>query len=185
VVVVAALVIRQITKPPEKVAVIGDSITVLSAVAIQKQLGDHPNIQAELGKRIDEMLPALRDALQKKPDAVVVNLGTNDVLQGTIHPDWRPGFLQLVQALEHTDCAVLVNINTTATNRSARPEFAPQINAAIAKAAETHDNFHVIDWDAIVHAPGGDALIQPDTIHPTGPGAQRLAREIRHTLADC
>ena len=66
----------------------GDSITVLATPAIHQLLdpGYDVDVLAVIGIRINQSLPALQSALRSHPDAVVVNLGTNDALQGGVHP---------------------------------------------------------------------------------------------------
>lgn len=187
VVVVALVVVVVVLVWPssQTVPVIGDSITVMSADEIDDEIDGRfdADVRAISGQRIDNMLPAVEEAVAEH-DVVVVNLGTNDVLQAESHPDWQTGFLQMVQHLTRTDCAVMVNISTTVIGPGARPEVATAINAAIEQAANEHDNLHVLDWDAIVHGPGGDALILRDQVHPTDAGSLRLAREIRRSLEE-
>ena len=72
----------------------GDSITVLATPAIHQLLDPSydVNVLAVIGIRINQSLPALQSALKLHPDAVVVNLGTNDALQGGEHPGWVSGW---------------------------------------------------------------------------------------------
>lgn len=178
VVVVAALVLR--SKPP-RVAVIGDSITVFATPAVGQELHGSArlDVRAEMGRRIDEMLPALTQAIAAHPHAVVVDLGTNDVLQAQTHPAWQPGFVRMVALLSSVPCVGITTINTGVEGPIAVPSVAEDINAAISAAVRRHANFHVIDWNAAVHAPGGAALLIPDHVHPTSAGSMRLASLIR------
>src|SRR2546423_11881593 len=85
VVALAALVIGRAPRgsSPRTVPVVGDSITVFSSRDISTVLSGayRPAVHAQIGARIDQMLPTLRALLRAHPYAVVVNLGTNDVLQ--------------------------------------------------------------------------------------------------------
>ena len=167
-----------------RVAVVGDSITVLAGRDIAKDLHTryHTDIQAQLGQRIDQMLPALARQLRHHPHAVVVNLGTNDMLQAQIHPDWQSGFIRLVSMVASSPCVVFVTISSLGRSNISEPAVAGAINAAIARAVLDHHNFHVVDWNALVHSPNGLSLLIPDKIHPSAEGSQRLASAIRGAL---
>jgi hypothetical protein len=168
-----------------RVAVIGDSITVFARDAVDRSFdgSDRLDIRAEMGRRIDEMLPSLEAALRAHPHVVVVNLGTNDVLQAQTHPNWRTGFNRMIALVADVPCAGLTTISTLVQGPTAVPSVANDINAAITNAVHEHRNFHVVDWNAAVHAPGGMSLLIPDHVHPTGLGSVRLAGLV-HDLVD-
>ena len=170
------------------VAIIGDSITVNSADDLSRALEPEydVDIRAQSGRRIDEMLPALRTALSAHPREVVVNLGTNDVLQAKLHADWRAGFNQLIGLLAPVRCVALTTVSTRLDGPTARPGVAPEINEALVRAIAAHRNFHIIDWNARIHEPDGASLIIFDGIHPTPAGELVLAGLTRTTLdRDC
>ena len=117
---------------------------------------------------------------------MVVNLGTNDVLQGQTHPDWKSGFTRMVALLAPARCVVLTTISTLVRGRTAIPAVASEINRAIATAASSHRNFHVVDWNAAVHGSNGASLLSADRIHPSPAGQLALAVLIRAALDhDC
>ncbi len=163
-----------------RVAVVGDSITVFAANSVKQDLGGSTrlHIDAKMGKRIDEMLPALKQEVAEHPRVVVVNLGTNDVLQAQTHPNWQPAFVRMVGMLAKVPCVGITTISTMVDGPTAVPSVANDINAAILSATASHSNFHILDWNGAVHAPGGTALLWPDHIHPTGAGSLRLAAMI-------
>jgi lysophospholipase L1-like esterase len=179
VVVVWAVLALRPTEP--HVAVIGDSITVFATTAVNQELhgAADTDIQAVMGKRIDEMLPALKQEVAAHPQVVVVNLGTNDVLQAQIHPDWQPGFLRMVAALSQVPCVGITTISTILDGPTAVPSVSADIDAAILHAAARHHNFHLIDWNGAVHGPNGMSLLIPDHVHPTEAGSMWLAAHIR------
>lgn len=187
VVVVVVLLALDGSTSSRRVSVIGDSITFSAgrdiAAAIQGEY--HPDVHGEIGRRIDEMLPQLRAAVDKRPFAVVVNLGTNDALQATSHPDWRTGFTRMVETLSGTRCAIVTTISTIFGDQSSR-SVATGINAAIVTAVGNHSNLHVIDWDAAVHRADGATLLTDDRVHPSAAGQLTLANLIRTTVdRDC
>ena len=172
-----------------RVVIVGDSITVFAHDEISHALRGHYSVttSAVFGQRIDEMLPALRHDLTKHPRAVVLNLGTNDVLQGRLHPDWQTGFRTMISMVSHVPCVVLTTISTVTTtspipDAAAEPQVASEINGAILKTAASHPNVHVIDWNQAVNGPNGLSLLIPDRVHPSDAGSRVLAVQIRHTL---
>jgi lysophospholipase L1-like esterase len=173
--------------------IVGDSITVFAHDEISHALRGHYSVttSAVFGQRIDEMLPALLRDLTEHPRAVVLNLGTNDVLQARLHPDWQTGFNAMISMVSHVPCVVLTTISTLATtspipDAAAEPQVASEINGAIVATAASHPNMHVIDWNQAVHGPDGLALLIPDRVHPSDAGSRVLALEIRHSLdTDC
>jgi lysophospholipase L1-like esterase len=187
--VVVALIVGAVALWPRshgpKVAVVGDSITVFARHDLNHALDSAYDVKtsAVMGQRIDQMLAPLQHDLKSHPRAVVVNLGTNDVLQARLHPDWRTGFNAMIALVASTPCVVLTTISTLATTSAAAvPSVATDINAAIIGAAASHPNFHVLDWNGIVHGPNGIALLIPDRIHPSGPGSRIIAASVRHIL---
>jgi len=188
-VVVAAAVWLWPRSSGPRVVIVGDSITVFAHDEISHALRGHYSVttSAVFGQRIDEMLPALRHDLTKHPRAVVLNLGTNDVLQARLHPDWQTGYRAMISMVSHVPCVALTTISTLLTtspilDTAAEPQVASEINAAIVKTAASHRNVHVIDWNQAVHGPNGLSLLIPDRVHPSDAGSRVLAVEIRHIL---
>jgi lysophospholipase L1-like esterase len=172
-----------------RVVIVGDSITVFAHHELSHALAGHYSVttSAVIGQRIDEMLPALNHDLKKHPRAVVLNLGTNDVLQARLHPDWQTGYNSMIAMVADVPCVVLTTISTLATtsptpDAAAEPQVASEINGAILSTAASHHNVHVVDWNQIVHGANGVALLIPDRIHPSDQGSRVLATEIRHAL---
>ena len=114
------------------VVFVGDSITVLATPAIHQLLDPKYDVEilAVIGIRINKSLPALESALKFHPDAVVVNLGTNDALQGGVHPAWLSSWDKLIRITRNTPCVVLTTVNPAADALSHRP-IATKINAHI------------------------------------------------------
>src|SRR5258708_4768564 len=171
---IAVVVVRRSSRP---VPVIGDSITFLASHDISSALGGayHAEIHGGVGKRIDEMLPILGEELREHPFAVVVDLGTNDVLQARTHPDWQRGFERMIAMLVSSRCVVMTTISTRVDGPSASPEVAAEINDAIAMVVTSHRNFHAVDWNAAVHGIDGASLLVADRIHPSPAGQLTLA----------
>ncbi len=170
---------------PKRVAILGDSITVLSTSQINHALEGvyTTDVRAQSGQRIDQMLVELDDALAERPNEVVVNLGTNDVLQANMH--WRTSFDRMIAALAEQPCVEITTISTRVNGWGAVPAIAGQINDAIAQAVASHADFHVVDWNAAVHM-GGSQLLVSDQVHPSAIGEATLASLVRSALdRDC
>ncbi len=158
-VLIAAVTVASCSSAGTKstVGIVGDSITYFSEPAIHQTLtGWHYEIQAERGKTIADMTPLLVSNILHGPGgptrAIVVNLGTNDVLYGNRH--WLSDWDTLMADTSHTSCLVLFTISEVLNNfiRFGGPTPA-QINSVI---EGDHDadptRVHIIDWSAAVHA---------------------------------
>ena len=176
------------TKGPV-VAVVGDSITVISAPGVEAELRGYAlYMRAVDGKRIDEMIPMLRGEMRRKPTAVVVNLGTNDAMQAQTHPNWLTGFNTVWELTQSRPCVVFVTVNTNA-DYLGRGKVAVEINAAIHRLATQHHNVQVVDWNTAVHA--DTSLLASrnppaDNIHPySSRGWRWLGNHYRSALLAC
>jgi len=171
------------------VAVVGDSITVVSAPGVEAELRGYAlYMRAIDGKRIDEMIPTLRAEMKRKPRAVVVNLGTNDALQAQTHPDWLPGFNAEWDLVKDRPCVVFVTISTNA-DLLGDARVAAEIDTAIRHLANEHHNVRIVDWNAAVHTnPSLLASRNPpgDRIHPfSSQGWRWLGNHYRSALLAC
>jgi hypothetical protein len=133
------------------VAIVGDSITVISAPGVEAELRGYAlYIRAEDGKRMDQLIPALRTELQRDPRAVVINLGTNDALQARTHSDWVSGFDTVWDLVRSTSCVVYVTVGTNA-DYLGKGVVAADLNRAMEQLAAKHHNVQIVDWNAAVH----------------------------------
>src|SRR5947207_10610655 len=109
-VAVVGMLVAIVVRPSSStVPVVGDSITFFAGRDISAALGSgyHADVHAGIGKRIDQMLPTVRDVMRDHPLAVVVDLGTNDALQARTHPGWLRGFQRMVATLSPAQCVML------------------------------------------------------------------------------
>lgn len=171
-----------------KVGIVGDSITNLIKDDLHATVGAkyHYLVRARNGKRIDEQLGALSSILDADdpPKRVIVNLGTNDVLQrrsdAVAHLD------EELKVLADVPCVILVTISGTADY--GRGHLSADLNAAMKAAVAAHPNFHLLDWAAMLAADDHRSLwLSPeDAIHPTVAGGEVLAAQYRTALdQDC
>ena len=171
-------------------AIVGDSITRVSGPKLKSELRYYGlDIRAQDQQRIDEMLPQLRTQLRRRPDAVVINLGTNDAIQARKHPNWRAGFTTVWRLVSTRRCVVYSTINTFVDDIYGHETVAADINRAIQVLADHHKNVRIVDWNAAVHknrrllANGNSA---GDMIHPLVPRAwDWFGKHYKDALVSC
>ena len=194
VVLVAALLSagRWVLDTGPTVTFLGDSITVISADDISATLARdyRPEFSAVLGIQTGQLLPAARTAAAADPDQVVIDLGTNDVLQKAPLDQAADHLEELVGLFPRSRCIHLVTVNTNmaAYGISYRAR-AEELNDSIRRLAASDPRIGVIDWnaamsaDVVAHPPSGS--LTSDTIHPNDAGKAVLAGAIRTALDDC
>jgi len=85
----------------------------------------------------------------------------------------------MIALLSPTRCVLLTTISTLLDARNPPPPVAADINAAIEGVTSRYPNFHIVDWNAAVHADNGRTLLSADRIHPSPAGQLILAALIR------
>lgn len=189
--VVAAVLASSCATTGDRVAILGDSITALGEARLRDELGaDHDlTIDGKFGARTDQRVQAAQAQAATNPHQVVINLGTNDVLQGRA-PDAIARNLELLIAIYRgASCVFLVTINTHLDQNGNRPQQpAIDLNAAMERLAETDDRVELIRWDRIQD----DAVdaqhplgLTTDGVHPSDEGQRELAAAIGDALAGC
>jgi lysophospholipase L1-like esterase len=183
------------TPPPStrrpRVLVLGDSITQQS----DPTLHDGLDVAYDLtvwgigGSRADEHVHDDELFRAVDPDQVIIDLGTNDVLQG-IPPD------QTIAALTRigSACATARAIHFVTVTEGVFGEGSPELwarsvdlNARIEAMAAAH-GWRVIPWheivDAYLEAGEPEGPITSDTIHPTDVGRRLLAAACARALRE-
>jgi lysophospholipase L1-like esterase len=176
------------------VALVGDSIIHMSVPEIRKALeGSYcVTLRAHPGAKLGDM-EALTDSvaslgLRSFPDAIVVNLGTNDVTARTA--EWHDNWTALMHRVAQVPVVILFTINRHAEelgNRRLDYPTARDINHAVARAGDGA-NVVVVDWDAAVQSDVELVWDRPnrrgDFVHPSAKGQQWIAAQIRSALLD-
>ena len=159
--------------PPagERVTIIGDSVTLASAPALQEELPG-ALIDAEVSRSI-RVLPSIAGQLDSQGllrEYVVVALATNGSIRDVDVED-------LLAALGPDRKIVLV----TAFGPE-QSHWIGEANAQVAAAAAAHpEQIRVADWAAIASA--NPDVLAGDQIHPDGEGGTLYAQEISRALA--
>jgi hypothetical protein len=172
-----------------KVAVIGDSITLVATGSIVSGLADRYQswVIGIPGYTIGNALPALDQQLATAPRDVISNLGTDDAFAD--NTGWQTSFDALMTRLANIHCVELVTLHENVADyygslvHNVTVTVAKDINTALTDAVATHTNMHLIDWNSAANA---DPTLTSDGIHPTAAGDQWLASHYRSALnQDC
>lgn len=177
--------------PADDVALVGDSITEQSEATFHATLEPeyHLRVRGRGGYRIEEMEPYAIELATAKPEQVIINLGTNDVLD-----DWPvdkavTALNRMIKDFAGARCLHLVTINESFYNEKL-PDLgqrAAVFNLELRRIA-TANRIDVIDWSAAVIADGTDNSAGPitsDTVHPTERGRKVLSDLYRTALDKC
>lgn len=178
-----------------RVAVLGDSITALDAEALQSSLGDDYRfaISGNFGRTAAQVRPEAEELAQRTFAQVIINLGTNDVLQGGSTRDAVEAIAQYVDLFDSASCVHVVTVNEHMVNQrtgASTGDLAAQFNERLRALADSEDRVHVIDWNAVAEANLNDAdpatsTLTEDSIHPTPEGNQALNDLYAEALGDC
>jgi len=170
-------------------AVVGDSITVVSKAALDEELGpDHDvKVIAALGVTVEQMQDEAASLAADRPDQAVIELGSNDVLLDLPIDRAAAQLEQMVATFRGagTRCVHIVDVSTRMRRNDGvwTGDRAEQLNAMTAELAATDDAIEIIGWnEAVVAAEEqGEGLVS-DTVHPKGDGARVLAVLVAESL---
>jgi lysophospholipase L1-like esterase len=175
-----------------EVVVFGDSITEQAAGPMHQRFDGSftLSISGVSGARADQRIADASAYAATTPGQVIINLGTNDVLQGTPPDETAASLTQIAEGFRDTHCVHLVTVNESMVDL-ARPQMregAVAVNERVRTLAATH-GWDVIDWAGIVatsdRAGNPDGPLTLDTVHPTPLGQQRLLDAYAEALQRC
>lgn len=178
----------------ERVAVLGDSITSLDTEDLEADLGEEYrfDISGNFGMTTDQVRPEVEVLSQRTFDQVIINLGTNDVLQGDPPQHAVDVIAQYVAMFDSARCLHVVTVNEHMENQrngQSTAEGSKQFNEALRAFAESQERVTVIDWNAVT-AQNLDSSEPPtstltsDSIHPTPEGNHALNSLYADALGD-
>ena len=174
----------------DTVEILGDSITVVSDKDLRASLGDYTlNVQAIGGLRTDQLQGAAEQAATSHPKQVIINLGTNDVLQGKGLDQVKASLDKMIATFSSADCIHVVTLNTHIITSSASSASAlKSANDAIDELIAAHNNVDKIDWNKIVEESNdttGKETVTIDSIHPNPKGQLLLAQAYANAVKNC
>jgi lysophospholipase L1-like esterase len=193
-VLVVGLVIgdRLTSRTGDSVAIVGDSITALNAGAINQDLGAayKVKIAATSGMRTDQMMQAAQELADTHPKQALINLGTNDVEQGTSLDAADANLKKMVSMFSSADCVHVVTINTHMLNKAGTaPKSAQELDTKILELPKQFKNVDVVRWDQTIDEnvaaipPAGNLTF--DTVHPNPAGVLELLKAYRGAFDGC
>ena len=150
VVAVTAGAIR-LTQPRRTVAVLGDSLTALAKAQISSaghDAGYAMAVDGIAGITLEERMGSVNALSRHTSGPVVIELGTNDVLQGTTADDLAARADQAMAALAADPCVVFVTVGILYDTDGRAAGFNDHLRQAVA----VHPNMHVVDWDRELRA---------------------------------
>lgn len=161
-----------------RVVLLGDSLTVLTFDEMSRVAdGDFTlELNATAGKRIDENLDAADLLAATNPPQVVINLGSNDILQGRDVNLVMSDLETMVDQFANVGCLHIVTINEQLKpGPGAVATAAQQVNDQIRELAKRRLSTDIIDWNQIVVDNGFESVVGSDRIHPNDRGVELLA----------
>jgi hypothetical protein len=193
IVVIAVLAIRiaygataDETKP--RVLVLGDSITDHGQRELRDTIGPlyALSVEGQDNYRADELVPAAQRWATRDFQQVIINLGTNDVVQGWPVPKTTETLEQLVSFFPRAQCIHLTTINTDLDLGAAASDRANAVNDQLQAIADSDSRIHIVDWNAIVDAETAQGVrLTSDGVHPTSEGQQLLVDAYEQSMSAC
>ena len=191
-VLVAVIAYFQTRDDRPRLLLVGDSITAISEKRLTASLDGRWKVSVSgapkrtAPQRIDD-LPLL-EAI--KPEAVVINLGTNDVIQQVAPDATITAITKIAAAFPAARCLALVTVNEdmyNARDATLGPD-AKAVNDRIVALAKDK-GWKIIRWDLIVKQYRAEGEKQghltADTIHPGTVGQKLLADAYSRALVTC
>lgn len=122
------------------------------------------------GWKVGNLLTAVPKVLaERKPEAAIIMIGTNDISGGKVPADYEAGLEKVLKMCIEAKC---VPILSTIPPRRGRDEAVAAANQIIRDLAGKH-HIPLVDYHAAIlaHAPDGNwdgTLISNDGVHPSG-----------------
>lgn len=176
-----------------EVVLVGDSITDMARGQLDEHLGDSWDVEVDAvpGLLIADQQEAVERLVEGSPDAVVVNLGTNDVLDGRPLDESVVDLAAMLDVADEVPCAFVVTINEHIFQLGRDDgwnDAAIALNVELRALAEER-GIGVIDWSARVgeelEAGEPDGAVTTDTVHPTEHGIAILVDLYDEALSTC
>jgi len=138
-------------------------------------------------------MPQAQQISAQKSDQVIINLGTNDVLQELTVDTSMASLQQMVDLFKGSKCIHLVNINEhmlSFTTGKSVADGAERFNAGLQDLAKADGRISIVDWAGA----SGDSLdtknpptssLTFDSVHPTTQGDIELNKLYANALDGC
>lgn len=169
------------------VVLVGDSLTMVVAEPVAAAAPDlDVTRDADWGLRIDQEIASASAVARRDPDHVIINLGTNNVLQGHDLIASAMDLTTIVDEFDRVPCVHLVTINQQMQRLGQDTSAAATaLNEHIRSLAATRPNVELIDWNQIVVDHAADGIMDPDTVHPNSVGVAMLTDAYVRAMRSC
>ena len=191
----AALVLGACGGPPrgQQVLVVGDSITRLLADDFANRDGGRFDftVRAADGATSVDMLPYVFEVGDVPFGQVVIDLGTNDVVQDVDHAATITTIEEMIGLFPTAECIHVVTVNEHRVSPDGTDVVSDirDLNASLHALADAYEHVALIDWSAEVGAyledGEPDGPLTWDTVHPTELGQQKLIQLEVEQLKSC
>lgn len=179
----------------DRVLVLGDSITAMDNSDLEADLGADYRfvISGNFGLTTQQVMPEAQTLAERSYDQVIINLGTNDVLQGRSARSAVDTIAQQVAMFDSARCIHVVNVNENMVDQTegrSASEDARRFNEALQTYVDSQDRVELIDWNAVASQHLSDSepptsTLTTDSIHPTQEGNRALNELYAAALGDC
>jgi hypothetical protein len=136
----------RLIEPRTPLAVLGDSMVAMAKdqiVGAAKDAGYAASVDGIPGIRLEQRMDAIATLSNHPSGPVVIELGTNDILQGVPADKVAAYADQAAAALAADPCVVFVTAGLLFDGN----DLAQGFNQHLHDLAAAHPNFHVFDWD--------------------------------------
>lgn len=169
--------------------ILGDSITDHGQKELNITLGPlyALSVEGQDNFRVDDQLPVAERWATRPFQQVVINLGTNDAVQGWPIDQTNAGLQRLVNMFPNARCIHLTTINEHLTGRTDDVgPHAAAINEQIRAMAAANPRLRIVDWNALVEAQRAQGVdLTSDGVHPTAEGQQLLIDSYEQSMEPC
>jgi len=169
--------------------VLGDSITDHGQRVLRNTIGPlyTLSIEGQDNFRVDDQLPVAERWATRDFQQVVINLGTNDVVQGWPVDQSAAGLQRMVDLFPGATCIHLTTVSETLPGRtSTTTADAASLNDTIRAMASNDPRLRIVDWNAIVLAQQERGVeLTSDGVHPTTEGQQLLVDAYEQSMGGC
>jgi lysophospholipase L1-like esterase len=176
----------------DSVVVLGDSITEFGQDHLEDVLGEDYELTVDgvFGARTGDRIESAAAVGATRPDQVVVNLGTNDVVVGTPLDKVRDDFDRMLGLMDSVECVHVVTVGENLVSDGlSLPRAGRAVNAQIAEITSRHPNAQLLHWERVQQAAAlrrdDPQALTFDGIHPDGDGLMVLAEGYAEVLGDC
>ena len=166
---------------------VGDSLTMVVAEPVAAAVADlDVTREADWGLRVDQGIASASAAATRDPDHVIINLGTNNVLQGHDPISSVMDLTTIVDEFDDVACVHIVTINERMQRLGQDTSAeAAALNDHIRSLAATRPNVEIIDWNQIALDHAAEGIMDPDTVHPNSAGVALLTDAYVRAMRAC